>query len=99
MLDNSIVIRLTRTSVLHQIETYITNESFMPSIHSNSTDIKTLTDKETEELFNSLGELISFKSIANSIHTDSREQRCSKGVVSLHCGSTKVIKHGKKNDV
>lgn len=71
----------------------------MPSIHSIFTDIKTLTDRETEELFNALGELISFKSITNSIHTDSREQRYSKGVACLYCGSTKVIKHGKKNNV
>jgi len=71
----------------------------MPSLHSIFTDIKTLTDRETEELFNSIGELISFKSITNSIHTDSREQRYSKGVVCLHCESTKVIKHGKKKNV
>lgn len=63
----------------------------MPSIHSIFADVKTLTDRETEELFNNLGELISFKSLTNSIHTDSREQRYSIGMVYLHCGSTKVI--------
>lgn len=71
----------------------------MPSVHSLFKDIKSLSDKEIEELFNSIGEILSLKSMTKSIYSDSREQRFSKGVACLHCGSTNVIKHGKKNGV
>lgn len=71
----------------------------MPSTKSILKDVKSLNDNEIEELFNHISELISFKSMTKSIHSDSREQRYSNGVVCLHCGSTLVIKHGKKNDV
>jgi len=60
---------------------------------------KPTTPQRIEELFNHISELISFKSFTKSIHSDSREQRYSNGVACLHCGSTSVIKHGKKNDV
>jgi transposase-like protein len=71
----------------------------MPSTKSIFKDIKSLSDNEIEELFNHIGELISYKSLTKSIHSDSREQRYSNGVACLHCGSTSVIKHGKKNDI
>ncbi len=71
----------------------------MSSTKSIFKDIKSLSDNEIEELFNHIGELISFKSLTKSIHSDSREQRYSNGVACLHCGSTSVIKHGKKNNV
>jgi transposase-like protein len=71
----------------------------MPSTTSIFKDVKSLNDNEIEELFNHISELISSKSLSKSIHSDSREQRYSNGVVCLHCGSTLVIKHGKKNDV
>jgi len=71
----------------------------MPSIQSLMKDAKTLSNSEIEILFSNIGELLSLKSISNSIHSDSREQRYSDGVVCIHCKSTKVIKHGKKNDI
>ena len=71
----------------------------MPSTKSIFKDIKLLSDNEIEDLFNHIGELISFKSLTKSIYNDSREQRYSNGVACLHCGSTSVIKHGKKNNV
>jgi transposase-like protein len=71
----------------------------MPLTKSIFKDIKSLSDNEIEELFNHISELISFKSFTKSIHSESREQRYSNGVACLHCGSTSVIKHGKKNDV
>ena len=63
----------------------------MPSTKSIFKDVKSLSDNEIEELFNHISELISFKSLTKSIHSDSREQRYSNGVVCLHCGSTSVI--------
>lgn len=71
----------------------------MPSIHSIFRDIKALTDSQIEELFNTIGEIISLRTMTGSLYNDSREQRFSKGVACLHCGSMNVIKHGKKNDV
>lgn len=71
----------------------------MPSVHSIFKDIKTLTDSQIEELFNNIGKILSLKSMTKSLYSDNREQRFSKGVVCLHCGSTSVIKHGKKNGV
>lgn len=71
----------------------------MPSVHSIFKDIKALTDSEIEELFNTIGEIISFRTMTNSLYNDSREQRFSKGVACLLCGGTNVIKHGKKNGV
>lgn len=71
----------------------------MPSIQSIFRDAKSLSDRDIQELFNNIGEIISLKSMTKSIHSDSREQRYSNGVTCLHCGSTSVIKHGKKNDV
>jgi transposase-like protein len=71
----------------------------MPSVQSLFKDIKSLSDRDIQELFNNIGEIISFKSMTKSIYSDSREQRYSNGVACLHCGSSSVIKHGKKNGV
>ena len=71
----------------------------MPSIQSIFMDIKALTDSQIEELFNNIGEIISLRAMTSSLYNDSREQRFSKGVACLYCGSINVIKHGKKNDV
>ena len=71
----------------------------MPTLQSIFKDAKSLSDREIQELFNNLGVLISLKAMTKSIHSDSREQRYPGGVACLHCGSTSVIKHGKKNGV
>ena len=71
----------------------------MASVSSIFKDVANLNENQIEELFNNIGELISLKSFSKSVHTDSREQRYSKGVACLHCGSTAVIKYGKKSNV
>lgn len=71
----------------------------MPSVYSIFKDIKSFNDDEIEELFNSIGEILSLKSMIKSLYNDSREQRFSKGFACLHCGGTNVIKDGRKNDV
>jgi len=71
----------------------------MPTLQSVFKDAKSLSERDMQELFNILGESISLKSMTKSVHSDSREQRYSGGVICLHCGSTSVIKHGKKNGV
>lgn len=71
----------------------------MPSVHPIFKDIKSLTDSRIEELFNNICEIISVRAMMNSLYSDSREQRFSKGVASFHCGGTNVIKQGKKNGV
>lgn len=71
----------------------------MPSVQSLIRDAKALSNSEIEVLFDSIGELLSLNSISNSIHSDSREQRYTGGVVCIHCNSNKVIKHGKKNNI
>lgn len=71
----------------------------MPSVHPIFKDIKWLTDSRIEELFNNIGEIISVRGMMNSLYSDRREQRFSKGIASLHCCGTNVIKQGKKNGV
>lgn len=71
----------------------------MSSVQSLTKEAKTLSNREMEELFANIGEFLSLNSISNTIHSDSREQRYSSGVVCIYCKGIKVIKHGKKNNV
>lgn len=74
-------------------------EFAMASVSSIFKDVANLNENQIEELFNNIGELISLKSFSKSVHTDSREQRYAKGVACLHCGSTGIIKYGKKSNI
>jgi transposase-like protein len=67
----------------------------MATLNSIFKDIKTLSDNDIQTLFDNMGELLSIKSIANSIYNDGREHRYSSGVACVHCGSISVIKYGK----
>lgn len=62
------------------------------------TDILTLKNEEQLQLFDLIGETITFNSMSKSTHNDSREQRFADGVVCIHCGSMDVVKHGKKDE-
>lgn len=71
----------------------------MPSIHSIFKDIISLSDREIEELFISISEILSLISMNQTKYNNNREQRFAKVVACLYCGSTNVIKHCKKNGV
>ena len=69
----------------------------MASITNIKTDITTLNDYQLQELFNYIGEMLSFGSIKSTLNEEFKESRFSKGEVCPHCQSTSVVKNGKLN--
>lgn len=56
----------------------------MPSTMSIFKDVKSLSDNEIEELFNHISELISFKSLTKSIHSNAIQMVLLGCIVAKH---------------
>ena len=69
----------------------------MPNVTSILAEVKTLSDYEKEQLFNAIGEIITFSSYAKNLTQEVRESRFAKDKVCPHCSSELVVRNGKYN--
>lgn len=70
----------------------------MISIEGLKKDIDTLKDFQLQELYNYMGERMTFNSMSKNLPSDCRESRFYKGEVCPHCSSESIVKNGKLHD-
>lgn len=67
----------------------------MATISNIKTDITLLNEQQLKDLFNYIGEILTFNSSNNNLNNEFREARFNKGHCCPHCKSTLVVKNGK----
>ena len=70
----------------------------MATISNIKSDITSLNEYQLRELFNYIGEMLTFGSSKGNLNKEFRESRFRKGQCCPHCESNSVVKNGKLKD-